>query len=107
MCIRDRFKQARDKKIPVSGPLVKAKADEFASSLGKNEFKASSGWLDGFKERTDMSLKTVCGASGSVDIEAANSWKDDLLQMISDRDAKDIFKFASLISLIRFCVIFS
>lgn len=90
-CVVKWFKQARDKQIPVSGPLVRAKAEEFASSLGKNDFKASTGWLDGFKERNGISFKTVCGESGSVDIEAANLWKDDLLQMISDRDAKDIF----------------
>ena len=49
-CVVKWFKQARDKKIPVSGPLARAKAEEFASSLGKNDFKASTGWLDGFKE---------------------------------------------------------
>ena len=38
-----------------------------------------------------MSFKTVCGESESVDVEATNSWKDNLLQMISDRDTKDIF----------------
>ena len=41
-CVVKWFKQARDKKIPVSGPLVRAKAEEFASNLGKNDFKAST-----------------------------------------------------------------
>ncbi|KAJ8873881.1 hypothetical protein PR048_024717 [Dryococelus australis] len=74
------FKQARDQKIPVSGPLIRAKAEQFASDLGKNYFKDSHGWLDGFKSE-----------NGDVDAQEANEWKTDLLEMISDRDPKNIF----------------
>lgn len=90
-CVLKWFKQARDKNIPLSGLLVRAKAEEFASNLEKSDFKASTGWLDGFKDRNDISFKTVCGESASVDIQAANAWKTSLLQMIEDRNAKDIF----------------
>jgi len=37
------FKQARDKKIPLSGLVIRAIAEEFALQLEKHNFKASSG----------------------------------------------------------------
>ena len=39
------FKQQRNKNVPLSGPSVKANAQEFAVSLGILNFKSSSGWL--------------------------------------------------------------
>ncbi|XP_046400914.1 tigger transposable element-derived protein 4-like [Ischnura elegans] len=45
-CVLKWFKQTRDKKVPVSGPLIRIKAEQFAKELGKQNFKASTGWLD-------------------------------------------------------------
>ena len=42
-CLIKWFKQQRNKNVPSSGPLVKAKAQEFAVSLGILNFKSSSG----------------------------------------------------------------
>ncbi|KAJ8889802.1 hypothetical protein PR048_009306 [Dryococelus australis] len=74
-CVLKWFKHARDQKIPVM-------------TLGKNYFKASHGWLDGFKSRNQIVFKSVCGESGDVDVQAANEWKTDLLEIIGDRDPK-------------------
>lgn len=90
-CVLKWFTQARDKNIPLSGTLVRAKAEEFAVSLGKNNFKASSGWLDGFKERNEISFKSVCGESSSVDQGAANEWKEKVVQIIKHAQDRDIF----------------
>ena len=65
------------KKNPLSGPLIRAKAEEFASSLGKVNFKANTSWVDGFKEENNISFKTLCGESGSVDGQAAGVWTSD------------------------------
>lgn len=46
-----------EKKIPLSGPFIQAKANEFTVALGKNDFKASIGWLGGFKDRKDITFK--------------------------------------------------
>lgn len=71
--------------------MIRAKAEEFALSLGRNDFKASSGWLDGFKERNGICFKTVSGESGDVNQQLANDWKRDLLVKIQGKDPKDIF----------------
>ncbi|XP_053956218.1 tigger transposable element-derived protein 4-like [Anastrepha ludens] len=42
---------ARGKNLPLSGPLLKQKAKDFAEALGHHEFEASTGWLDKFKSR--------------------------------------------------------
>lgn len=47
-------------------------------ALGKTYFKASIGWLDGFKVRIGITFKTVCGES--VHQEVANAWKHDVVQ---------------------------
>lgn len=90
-CVTNWFKQARDKNIPISGTLVRAEAKEFAIALEKTNFKASTGWLDRFKNRKEISFKTVSGESGIVDMDAANDWKDLLIKMTCDTEAKNIF----------------
>lgn len=90
-CLLKWFKQQRDKNIPISGIIMKAKAEEFAISLNITNFKASSGWLDCFKKQNDIIFKKICGESGAVNLEAATDWKELLKDMISDRDPKNIF----------------
>jgi hypothetical protein len=46
---------ASDKNIPVSGLILREKAEEFAKEVGHSEFKASTGWLDKFKRRNGIS----------------------------------------------------
>lgn len=58
-------------------------------ALGKIYFKASIGWLDGFKVRIGITFKTVC--SESVHQDVTNAWKDDVVQTIEETPAKDIF----------------
>lgn len=43
------FVQIRAKNLPVSGTMVQEKAKAFADEIGDKEFKASSGWLESFK----------------------------------------------------------
>nr|CAD7438547.1 unnamed protein product [Timema bartmani] len=77
-CVLKWFKQARDKKVPVSGPLLRAKAEHFTSEIGKIDFKASAGWLDGVKQRNGISFKAVYNESGAVYVRSADNWKEDL-----------------------------
>lgn len=90
-CVLKWFKQQRNKNIPISGPLIKAKAEEFAGTLKVINFKASTGWLDNFKKENNIIFKNICGESGEVNLEKATDWKSMLKEMISDRDPQNIF----------------
>lgn len=54
------FRQARNRNIPFLYPLVQIKTEKFVSGLGKSGFKASTGLLNGFKERNRITFKSVC-----------------------------------------------
>lgn len=82
------FKQSREEKVPLSGLLIKAKAEEFALQLEKHNFKASNGWLDGFKERNGICFKTANGKSGNVN---SNGWEINSQQTVKDRNLKSVF----------------
>nr|CAD7593036.1 unnamed protein product [Timema genevievae] len=88
-CVLKWFKQARDKKVPVNCPLLRAKAEHFASELGKTNFKASAGWLDGFKQRNRISFKAVCGETSRI---CKQVWDQVKVQTI-----KNCFKKAGFI----------
>ena len=55
------FKDAVNRRINVTGPLLKEKALKFASDFGISTFKASNGWLESFmKMNLILYLSTVC-----------------------------------------------
>ena len=86
------FRDVRGKNLPVSGPLLKEKADMFAKSLGHADFKASNGWLARFKERNNIRQLRVCGESAGVDDERVGEWRTETLPtIIQDYDPRDIF----------------
>ena len=55
------FCSVRAKNLPVSGPLLQAKAREVSQSLKITHFKASNGWLEKFRLRYNISFKRVVG----------------------------------------------
>ncbi|KAH6948683.1 hypothetical protein HPB50_025856 [Hyalomma asiaticum] len=52
------------KRIPVSGNLLRQKAEMLPLRMDINGFKFSNGWLWNFKKRYDLSFKRMCGESG-------------------------------------------
>lgn len=56
-CLLQWLKQMQDKNIPLDRSLVCEKAEEISKTLLKSEYKARTGWLDGFKERYAISFK--------------------------------------------------
>lgn len=85
------FKQARDNNIPISGPTLLTKAEEFSKILKVEDFKASSGWLHRFKERHELSFKKICGESASVSDSDVVHWQSKLPEIISDFEPKNVF----------------
>jgi hypothetical protein len=55
------FTNARSKNIHISGPMVQSEALAVARSLGNDQFKASTGWLDSFKTRHNIVWNGVWG----------------------------------------------
>uniref|UniRef100_H3A9N6 HTH CENPB-type domain-containing protein n=1 Tax=Latimeria chalumnae TaxID=7897 RepID=H3A9N6_LATCH len=64
------FVAAREKNIPVSGDLLKSKAEQFARSLDIENFKCSNGWIN----RHKMRFKTIVGEKASVDYKITSNW---------------------------------
>ncbi|KAJ4438141.1 hypothetical protein ANN_14080 [Periplaneta americana] len=85
------FSRIRSQNVPVSGPMILAKALEFAAELGDSEFKASNGWLEKFRKRHDITFRSICGESSSVDMETVTSWKEKLPSLISGYSSENIF----------------
>lgn len=61
------FKNVRSNNIFVSGNILKEKALEIANELNVENFNASNGWIERFKERHGLSFKKICGESAIVD----------------------------------------
>ena len=87
------FSNVRDQNVPVSGPILLAKAAEFARKLNIENFKASSGWLERFKERNGITFKKVCGEAKSVDTTSADmtEWEHRLGRILDQYSADDIY----------------
>ncbi|XP_060875867.1 tigger transposable element-derived protein 6-like [Metopolophium dirhodum] len=90
-CLMAWFTQSRQNDIPISGPILKEKSKLFATNLGITNFQASEGWLEKFKKRHDLTFKKVCGESASVDPCISQDWKNELINLLVDYDARDIF----------------
>ncbi|XP_025205099.1 tigger transposable element-derived protein 6-like [Melanaphis sacchari] len=85
------FCRARSYNLPVSGPLLQEKAREVANEVGLENFKASNGWLQKFRERHNISFKNICGEGNSVDTSVVEKWLEKLKTLISDYEPKNIF----------------
>ncbi|RNA05487.1 tigger transposable element-derived 6-like [Brachionus plicatilis] len=55
------------KNITLNDPLIQAQAIKYATLLNQTDFKASNGWLNGFKKRHNITFKTIVGEAGLVD----------------------------------------
>ena len=86
------FTDARKRDLPVSGPMLSAKALEIAAELGHHEFKSSNGWLHRFKLRHKIIFKAVCGEANAVKMDDVHSWYSDVfLDILKEYDPKDIY----------------
>ncbi|XP_044018036.1 jerky protein homolog-like [Aphidius gifuensis] len=81
------FIQKRSLNEPISGPLVCEKALEMNEKLGGTEdFKASTGWLQKFKNRHGIRELKVQGESLSADSNAAEKFKEKFSSIIDEEE---------------------
>ena len=52
--------------MTLDGNILKSQAIKFWSLFQETEFKASNGWLDGFKKRNIITFKTSVGEAGFI-----------------------------------------
>lgn len=82
----------RSKNIPISGPLLREKALEFARALGHDDFLASEGWLARFRERYGIRARLLCGESADAPAEKADEWRVTVIKnIIAEYDPEDVY----------------
>lgn len=85
------FVKARNKCIPISGPLLKAKAKEIADKFGYKNFRASDGWLHKFRIRHNISFKSISGESASVNPEDVKQFVEKLPSLLVGYRLEDVY----------------
>ncbi|GBN24794.1 Tigger transposable element-derived protein 4 [Araneus ventricosus] len=78
----------RSRNLPIKGPILQAKANEFAERFEEKSFVCSNGWLDRFKKRHNIRSGKVVGESASVCSSDMNHWMESVIIPIYDE--KDI-----------------
>lgn len=86
----DWFCQARANNIPLSGPFVKEKAKYIALKMGI-DFECSNGWLQRFQHRHNISALCIKGEGASVDIVAAEQWRESVMPILKQYTPQDTF----------------
>lgn len=85
------FIQCRDLNIPINGPILKEKAEFFATKLGHKQFKASQGWLSNWKIRNNVVFRKICGENASVDQSICSHWLVKYLPIINQYSPDDVY----------------
>ena len=78
------FVQMRQQNITMSGPILKEKAEDFASQLSV-DFKTSDGWLQWWRVRYGVEHKSSQGERNAVDEVTADSFVSSKLPEILSR----------------------
>ena len=64
------FKQAiSHTNVVIDDPTIQVQASKYANFLSYDYFKASSGWLDGFKKRNNIAFKDIEGLDDPTNIQ--------------------------------------
>lgn len=74
IALKEWFTKVRERDARVNGPILRDKAKELATKLGKHDFVATEGWFQRWKKRENISFGKAQGEQGDADTEAASTW---------------------------------
>ncbi|XP_006884531.1 PREDICTED: tigger transposable element-derived protein 4 [Elephantulus edwardii] len=78
--------------VPVNGPMLRLKANDFAQKLGHNDFKCSNGWLDRFKSRYGLVFRAQPVEATATSADPATVWCQNVLPYyLNDYHPKNVF----------------
>ncbi|XP_009328057.1 PREDICTED: tigger transposable element-derived protein 4 [Pygoscelis adeliae] len=79
--------------VPVNGPMLRLKANDFAQKLGHSDFKCSNGWLDRFKSRYGLVFRAqAVEAAATTTVDAPPLWYQNVLPYyLNDYEPKNVF----------------
>ncbi|XP_049670558.1 tigger transposable element-derived protein 4 [Accipiter gentilis] len=87
------YRIARCLNVPVNGPMLRLKANDFAQKLGHSDFKCSNGWLDRFKSRYGLAFRAQpVEAAHTTRVDAPTLWYQNVLPYyLNDYQPKNMF----------------
>ena len=65
--------------MPISGPVLRAKAEELAVTLGQEKWICTNSWLQHWRRRHGIVFKCMSGERASVNEETTDTWVEDVL----------------------------
>ncbi|XP_006875561.1 PREDICTED: tigger transposable element-derived protein 4 [Chrysochloris asiatica] len=78
--------------VPVNGPMLRLKANDFAQKLGHNDFKCSNGWLDRFKSRYGLVFRAQPAEATATPVDPSTVWCQNVLPYyLNDYHPKNVF----------------
>ena len=85
------YSLARQRSVPVSGPMLQEEARIIAEKMGHRQFKASNGWLEKFKKRHNIRQFTISGEAADVSDETVEGWQERLKSIMAGYKAEDVW----------------
>ena len=83
---------ARQRCIPLSGPLLQEEALLIARRIDPNtSFKASNGWLDSFKKRHNIKQMAISGECADVQEETVAGWHERVKFIMKGYQPQDVW----------------
>ncbi|KAJ3661859.1 hypothetical protein Zmor_006238 [Zophobas morio] len=68
------FKIQRSKNVPITTPILREKANQFAVLLGKHEFQCTESWINRFRSRHNIVFGKISGEAASVPASVTESF---------------------------------
>lgn len=88
------YSRMRTSATTITGPMIQAQALHYAKELGKDQFKASNGWLDSFKRRNSIGQQTVRGETSSVSQTTEESWTARVPTLVAGYAKRNIYSMS-------------